>query len=309
MISEQRLDLQMLTAEEQDRLDCLIDRFSYGPARERLVQSARPCISLFLEDIPANGGQRTIALGASRMGGVPNLPADMPWPIVDDGFVIEGEKRKPGYAGLLLQIAVEDMPDLVDQPLPNFGQVYIFDLGPSRPFKSSFLVRYSATAKTELQRTERPTDLPCAAEQCCFESGDGFAIRGERGIDFPSVNEDGLELYREIAKLMGVDDLSDGVLETYGEFEQAARDAHALERAARGYPHWWWSVGYLFGATQRSLDGQSRAAGVSPLITIESNTLVEYSSPADCAPIQLSMPADVQRPWTNFDRITADMTR
>lgn len=297
----------MLTAEELDRLDCLIARFGYGPARELLVQSARPCIPLFLEDIPANADQRTIALGASRVGGVPDLPADMPWPIVDDGFVTQCERRRPGYAGFLLQIALEDMPELVDQPLPSFGQVYVFDLGPLRPFRSSFLVRYSSTAKTDLQRSERPMDLPCAAEQFCFESGDGFAIKAQRGIDFLPVNEDGLELYRQIATLMGMDDLSGGVLEANGDFEQAARDAHALERAARGYPRWWWSVGYLFGATQRSLNGQNRAAGTSPLMTIESNTLVEYSSPADRAPIQLSMPPDVRRPWTNFDRITADM--
>jgi hypothetical protein len=296
-----------LTAEEQGRLDGLIARFGYGPARELLVQFARPCISLFLEDIPESGEQRTIALGASRMGGVPDLPADMPWPIVDDGFVIEGEKRRPGYAGFLLQIALDDMPELVDQPLPSFGQVYVFDLGPSRPFRSSFLVRYSPTAKTDLQRIERPADLPCAAEPFCFESGDGFAIKGERGIDFLPMNQDELELYRQIADLMGANDLSGGVLEAYGEFERAARDSNALERAARGYPHWWWSVGYLFGATQRSLDGQIRAAGSSPLMTIESNTLVEYSSPADCAPIQLSMPRDAQRPWTNFDRVTAEM--
>ena len=63
----------------------------------------------------------------------------------------------------------------------------------------------------------------------------------------------------------------------------------------------------MFGATQRSLDGQMRAIGAAPLLTIESNTLVEYSSPADCAPIQLSMPRDVERPWTKFDRVTADI--
>jgi len=297
----------MLTVEEQDRLDRLIARFDYGTARADLFKSARPCISLFLQDIPASKNQQALALGASRMGGTPDLPADMPWPIVDDGFVIEGEERKPGYAGFLLQIALEDMPRFVDQPLPHFGQLFVFDLGPSRPFESSFLVRYSATEKSDLRRTERPADLPCAAEQFCFESGHGFAIEGVQGIDLRPLNEDGLELYRQIARLMGADDLSDGLIETYAAFEQAARDPHAIERAAQGYPHWWWRAGYMFGATQRSLDGQMRAIGAAPLLTIESNTLVEYSSPADCAPIQLSMPRDVERPWTKFDRVTADI--
>jgi hypothetical protein len=297
----------MLTVEEQDRLDRLITRFNYGPARADLLQSARPCVSLFLRDIPANRKQQSIGLGASRMGGTPDLPADMPWPIVEDGFVIGGEQRTPGYAGFLLQIALEDMPHLVDQPLPDFGQLFVFDLGPSRPFESSFLVRYSATEKSDLLPTRRPGDLPCAAEPYCFESGDGFPIEGVRGVDFPALSEDGLELYRQIAKRMGADDLSDELPEAYAAFERSARDPHATDRSARGYPHWWWSVGYLFGAPQRSLDGQIRAAGTSPLMTIESNTLVEYSSPADCAPIQLSMPDDVQRPWTDFERVAAGM--
>ena len=306
----------MLTHDELDRLERLIVRFNYGAARSILLEAARPCVSLFLDDIPADPQERAarpLALGASRMGGTPDLPRDCPWPIRDDGFVIDSTRSSPGYAGFLLQIALAEMPRLADHPLPDSGHLYVFEIGPSRPFKTSFMVSYSAAATADLRRAERPAGLPCAAEPACFEVGESLAIRGALGIDFPASNADGVALYRLVAQAMGVDDLAEGLIETFSAFERHARDADADARATRGYPEWWWRVGRLFGAAGETQDGRPLLdadgnGSLSPLLVIESNTLVGYSSPSDDAPIQLLMPSATARPWTGFDRVVATMT-
>jgi hypothetical protein len=306
----------MLTHDEHDRLERLIVRFNYGAARSILLEAARPCVSLFLDDIPADPQERAarpLALGASRMGGAPDLPRDFPWPIREDGFVIDSTRSKPGYAGFLLQLALADMPRVADHPLPDAGYLYVFDLGPSQPFDSSFLVSYSAAAAADLRRAERPTGLPCAAELYCFEDGESFAIRGTLGIDFPVTNADGVELYRLVAQAMGVDDLAEGLIKTFSAFERHALDADADARAKGGYPDGYWRVGRLFGAAGLSQDGRPLVdtdgnGALSPLLVIESNTLVGYSSPSDDAPIQLLMPSATARPWTRFERVVATMT-
>jgi hypothetical protein len=306
----------MLTHDELDRLERLIVRFNYGAARSILLEAARPCVSLFLDDIPADPQDRAarpLALGASRMGGTPDLPRDVPWPIRDDGFVIDSTRSSPGYAGFLLQIALADMPRLADHPLPDAGYLYVFDLGPSQPVETSFLVSYSAATAADLRRVQRPTGLLCAAEPACFEDGESFAIRGALGIDFAASNADGVALYRRVAQAMGVDDLAEGLIETFSAFERHARDADADARAARGYPDGWWRVGRLFGAAGPPQDGRplvdaDGSGSLSPLLVIESNPLVGYSSPSDAAPIQLLMPSATERPWTRFDRVVATMT-
>ena len=307
----------MLTRDELDRLERLIVRFNYGAARSILLQAARPCVSLFLDEIPADPQERAaraLALGASRMGGTPDLPGDFPWPILEDGFVIDDTRSEPGYAGFLLQLALADMPRVADHPLPDAGYLYVFDCGPSQPFETSFLVSYSAAPAADLRRAARPAGLLCAAEPACFEDGESFAIRGTLGIDFPTSNADGMELYRLVAQATGVDDLAENAIETYAEFVRHALDADAEARATQGYPDWWWRVGRLFGAASPSQAGSPRGSAdsdssLSPLLVIESNPVVGYASPSDAAPIQLLMPSATERPWTRFDQVVAALTR
>jgi hypothetical protein len=292
----------MLGSQELIRLDGLITRFDFGAARSILVDTARPCVSLCLAEIPSDPEERAsqaIPLGASRMGGTPDLPADMTWPVFEEGFVLDDSRGKPGYAGFLLQIALEDMPRVPDGALPHSGQLYVFEVGPSRAFNQSFLVRYSAAAKSDLRPTARPAGLPCAAEPSCFEMGAGFALSGVLGIDFTPCDANGMDLYRRVARAMDADDLDAGFSETFSAFAHQAQHPDAANRAASGYPRSWWNAGRLYGALGRSLDGRVVGDGMlEPLLTIES----------DAAPIQLRLPRGAARPWTRFDDVAAAMT-
>ena len=104
-----------------------------------------------------------IAVGASRLGGEPDLPGDMAWPYASD---------KP--MALIAQINfAEAKPFDVDNRLPESGVLYLFYeaeeqlWGYDPQHKSGFQVGYYAGDGAALQRRAAPADL---AEECRFSA-------------------------------------------------------------------------------------------------------------------------------------------
>jgi len=67
-------------APEHTRLAELVDEFELGEARDFLLASAVPCFLILHGDEASSA-----PLGATRFGGVPDLPEGTAWPRGSDG--------------------------------------------------------------------------------------------------------------------------------------------------------------------------------------------------------------------------------
>lgn len=94
-----------------EQLTALIDEFNLSEHREEIFKTIRPAISIAL----GQAGQGKI--GQSRIGGIPDLPASIPW--LKDS--INGE-----YLCFILQINFKDLPIFPENPFPKQGMLYLF---------------------------------------------------------------------------------------------------------------------------------------------------------------------------------------
>src|SRR5438477_8203948 len=83
-----------------------------------LLAEARECVYYFCdESLPAD------RIGCSRIGGLPDLPEQIPWP---SGFDEGGKPR--GYADFLAQFNFAEIPAADGMPLPRQGYLWVFVL-------------------------------------------------------------------------------------------------------------------------------------------------------------------------------------
>jgi hypothetical protein len=94
-----------------EQLSTLIDKLNLSEHREEIFKTIRPAISISLRQV----GQGEI--GQSRIGGIPDLPASIPW--LKDS--INGE-----YLCFILQINFKDLPTFPETPFPQQGMLYLF---------------------------------------------------------------------------------------------------------------------------------------------------------------------------------------
>ena len=128
---------------------------------QNYAQAAAPFArqAITLTAVPAEA----MAVGASRLGGEPDLPDDMAWPYAAD---------KP--MALIAQINfAEAKPFDADNRLPESGILYLFYEAEEQPWgfdpkdKSGFQVAYYAGDNAALQRRTAPADW---AEYCRFSA-------------------------------------------------------------------------------------------------------------------------------------------
>lgn len=93
------------------RLEEAIREHGLEAHREAILATARPAVYLRLGE----AGQGDV--GQSRMGGIPDLPDSLPWPV--DPLL--GRLRS-----FLVQINLAQVPDFADNPLPRNGMLYVF---------------------------------------------------------------------------------------------------------------------------------------------------------------------------------------
>lgn len=122
-------------------------------AADRLVDLALPCIRL----ATAKTDDAAIAIARSKLGGSPDMPADLVWPTWDDVPL-----------AFLGQIQLSDLDRLQPLPttLPRSGMLLFFydaqqtTWGFDPKDEGSWKVFYSAEPAASLARREPPADLP-----------------------------------------------------------------------------------------------------------------------------------------------------
>ena len=159
-----------------------------------LEAQARPTVFVATE----SSSQKKPALGASRIGGDPDLPAGLPWPL-----------REGRPLSFLAQFRLEDLSGFEPQGLlPARGQLYFFYDAVECPWgfdpkhRGGWKVFHSAA----------PTLVPSAAPKSLAESGrfGPCTVRFEAGSTLPSVHSG-------YVHSLG---LSDDEVDAYVELEQ-----------------------------------------------------------------------------------------
>ncbi|HEX6910626.1 MAG TPA: YwqG family protein [Longimicrobium sp.] len=97
--------------EEREKLEDLIREHGLWEHREIIVAAARPTILVGL------GDEGEGPVGHSRVGGVPDMPDALPWPV-------EAESGEP--LCFLLQVNFGELMALPGNPLPAAGMLYLF---------------------------------------------------------------------------------------------------------------------------------------------------------------------------------------
>lgn len=97
----------------RDKLVELIDKHDLSEYKDFILQHSKPAIHLTREFVP---NEDDLPIGASKIGGNPDLPADFEWPYADG---------RPLY--FMLQIQLADIKDIdTENQLPDTGWLYIF---------------------------------------------------------------------------------------------------------------------------------------------------------------------------------------
>ncbi len=102
---------QPLRPDLQTRLGALFRKHDLEPAADLIRPLARECISLRLGDPTPDA-----PVGASRIGGSPDVPADFVWP----------RERNGDPLPFIAQVNLADVPRVTDHPLPASGLLALF---------------------------------------------------------------------------------------------------------------------------------------------------------------------------------------
>jgi uncharacterized protein YwqG len=144
-----------------------------------LLSLVRPSIRLVTQRVPC----ARLDLGDSRIGGVPDLPADVEWPRWlpsyqrDDKFAEPWHPSKPVPLGFIAQIDLGAIPN-VDDVLPGSGWLYFFYDRYCEPWgfdpadRGCCRVIYADCDRSALARREPPSDADPehTSESCLVEA-------------------------------------------------------------------------------------------------------------------------------------------
>jgi hypothetical protein len=151
-----------------------IEKHKLTASRDAVLQAAQPCILLYQSRGPTTLGDvfekmreldptisaeplqdlseeynahlsKTLPLGASRIGGLPDLSPSVPWP-EQEGKLIP----------FVAQLDLGAIPTFEGSPLPSEGWLYVFAGGPDFPLAVTGL--FHAGPRETLVRHKRPAD-------------------------------------------------------------------------------------------------------------------------------------------------------
>jgi hypothetical protein len=304
------------TAELQ-RLDALLARFQLSRYRGMILAQTAPCIAMALADPPeprpAVWPQPPV--GASLVGGAPDLPPQWSWPV-----------RDSRRAGFFLQIALADVPRTPWNPLPAHGMLYLFCFTDCAAFWDApgwDLLHWDGPLDALKRTLPPPTPLNDEIiENAFFFTPAARALKLRAGTDFPPGSQGDWDFVNELERV-GRDHGDNGVLDRYFEFTERAADPGREADLAKGRGPFFYPVGRLFGHTDRSIRrdltlherGQTErftdyewrrqhandldAAGAAwrQVLRLESNPATGYTSPSDAAPVYVMAKDPGTRPW------------
>lgn len=113
-----------------------------------------------------------VQLGASRVAGIPDLPADWQWP--------EAEGQALAF---LAQIDLSELPEGADWPVPEAGFVYIFLQDDESAGFVKHKTLYSGGPRDALQPREMPEKV-CEIE--CMEGAPPYRLSFELSLQLPN---------------------------------------------------------------------------------------------------------------------------
>jgi hypothetical protein len=302
---------------ELQRLDALLERFELTPYREIILEQAAPCIAMALDDPPeprpAIWPQPPV--GASLIGGAPDLPPRWSWPV-----------RDGSRAGFFLQLALADVPRTPWNPLPAHGMLYLFCFTDTAAFCDPpgwELLHWDGPLDALKRTLPPPTPLNDEViENEFFLAPDARALKLRAGTDFPPGSQGDWDFVNALDRI-GRNHGDDNVLDRYFEFTGRAAGPEFEADLAKGRGPYHYPVGRLFGHTDRSIrrdltmhdQGLSErfsdyawqrahaaeldAAGAAwrQIFRLESNPAVGYTSPSDAAPVYVMAKDPGPRPW------------
>lgn len=180
---------------DHDALDALIARTGYAAFAEDLHRNARAC-TCFIDD----GDAPDAPPGATRFGGLPDLPPAIDWPVSPAGAPLS----------FLAQIALRDVAETAETPIPA-GMLSFF-AGDWDTIDDSFPIRVlHHPVGTPFERRERPADIDAFD---CPHTADLHAVtaRIATGLSFPEYDVDWIgRLEEDSPEDADFDALQDGI--------------------------------------------------------------------------------------------------
>ena len=157
-----------LCAKKKRFLRSLITKHELQAAEDAIVAAAAECCPLVL-------GRREnySARGNSRYGGVPDLPASIPWPRSDNG-----------YLTFLMQIDLGEVPSIAKNPLPKTGFLYFFIESDDCASDVRARVRFFRGRRSLLKKTVAPPAEELAHEY--YRNLVPHKITIAAGVDIPT---------------------------------------------------------------------------------------------------------------------------
>jgi hypothetical protein len=303
---------------ELARLDALLQRFDLARHRELILAQASPCIAMALDDPPEPRPEvwPPPPVGASKIGGAPDLPPSWTWPM-----------RNDLRAGFFLQLALADLPRTAWNPLPAHGMLYLFCFTDSAAFWDPpgwELLHWNGPLSALARQSPPPAPMSDEIiENEFFFTPDARVLKLRAGTDFPPGSQSDWDFVYALEQV-GRDGGDNDLLDRYFAFAARAADPALDADLAKGRGPFFYPVGRLFGHTDRSIRhdltlherGQSDrfhdhawrrdhaaeldAAGAAwrLLFRLESNPAVGYTSPCDAAPVYVMAKDPGTRPWS-----------
>ncbi|PEU78292.1 cytoplasmic protein [Bacillus cereus] len=97
----------------KNKIEVLIDKYGLTHLKEELIHTVFPCVKV----VPKQ--EETVAIGSSKVGGVPDLPDSFEYPM-----------HKGNPLQFIAQFNLNDLQNVgMDHDLPNTGMLYFFSIG------------------------------------------------------------------------------------------------------------------------------------------------------------------------------------
>ncbi|TWU00020.1 hypothetical protein Pla108_09630 [Botrimarina colliarenosi] len=95
----------------EEALASRIEALGLGPFREEIIESAEACLSV----TTSRDESRPCEIGSSKIGGDPDLPADLEWPRASENSL-----------HFIAQFKLSELPPIASTSLPSVGMLYFF---------------------------------------------------------------------------------------------------------------------------------------------------------------------------------------
>lgn len=127
-----------------------------------ILSAVRSCIRIYLDE-PGFG-----AVGKSRIGGSPDLPSSLVWP---------RDPKSDKALSFILQIALTELPQSLENPLPTHGMLYCF-VGENQDYSNQIQIYLG-------DEVLAPTNPPKELLTDWFDELKAHTLRFEWGPDIP----------------------------------------------------------------------------------------------------------------------------